>query len=89
MRNRILLVVSAFIILLLAGGFYLFRLSGNGDETATTSDVPKVIPDKKIVVKKDSPILLSTPATGPEALTFFLLIPAGIIGWNLRKHSHS
>lgn len=31
--------------------------------------------------------LTSTPATGPQSLTLFLLIPIAIFGWNLRKYS--
>lgn len=31
--------------------------------------------------------LASSPATGPAFLTFFLLIPAGIMGWSLRRYN--
>lgn len=43
-------------------------------------------------VKKGFPVfppqpIISTPATGPESLAFFALIPTGIAGWFLRKYS--
>lgn len=53
-----------------------------------TSDSARFCLDKKIAAKgNDSNLLAASPATGPETLTLFLLIPVGILGWNLRKYS--
>lgn len=55
--------------------------------SAAAQDNSKFCIDKKIVAKGSSSVLASTPATGTQTLTFFFLIPAGILGWNLRKYS--
>lgn len=54
---------------------------------------PTPLPVNKPAVKSGFPILTppakisKTPATGPESLALFSLIPAGILGWFLRKKS--
>lgn len=87
-RNRILLIASAIVILLLVVGFSVFgSLNKKPKSAATTNDVLEPIVSKKPVEKVEfSKPLTSSPATGPETLALFSLIPAGILGWNLRKY---
>ena len=35
-----------------------------------------------------APTITTTPATGPEGLALFSLLPTGIVGWLLRKYSN-
>lgn len=55
-----------------------------GGQYCTTVDVPtptvSALPIKQALIKQ-------TPATGPESLAIFALIPTGILGWFLRKKS--
>lgn len=89
-KNRILLIVAAVVILLLALGFYIFGLVNKETKSEVlTNDTLRPPAEKEAVVAvEDVPTLTSSPATGPEALTFFFLIPAGILGSRLRKYSH-
>lgn len=98
-NNRTLLIIVAVIILLLAVGFYVSGRSDKEvkDNEVTANDISKSPvskeADKEIgkdaTVKEDVSILNQSPATGPEGLALFLLIPTGILGWNLRRYPHS
>lgn len=52
----------------------------------------KIAPTPAAITKGGFPVLSpvpvgTSPPTGPESLAFFSLIPTGIAGWFLRKHS--
>lgn len=63
------------------------EVNATAKNMAGASDRSQFCIDKKLVLKENSSTLTSTPATGPESLTLFFLIPAGILGWSLRKYS--
>jgi len=63
-----------------------------GGPTCTSST--QIAPDKKILIPPASnfpvlnpPVVSKSPATGPEALALFSLIPIGIAGFFLRRKS--
>lgn len=57
----------------------------NGQYCTTVDDLPTpTIPAFPIINKT---LIRQTPATGPESLALFALIPTGILGWFLRKKS--
>ncbi len=100
-KNRLFLIFIAVVAILIAGG-YLFGIFCWGKNCTNTSNEKTALqvnqpvsnpkPEMKVndLVINDVPgtgLLVSTPATGPEALTLFLLIPAGVLGWSIRKYS--
>lgn len=61
-----------------------------GGPTCTAS--PSITPTPAETIKGRFPILTpppvkTTPATGPESLMLFSLIPIGLVGWFLRRKS--
>lgn len=61
-----------------------------GGPTCTAS--PSITPTPTLKTKTGFPVLspvpvTAIPSTGPESLVLFSLIPAGILGWFLRKYS--
>lgn len=64
------------------------QVNATAKQGASASDKAQFCLEKKATaIGKNSNRLASTPATGAASLTLFFLIPAGILGWNLRKYS--
>lgn len=64
------------------------RVDATVEGGPTAQDNSKFCIDKKMAAKGNGSFFLAkSPETGPESLAFFLLIPAGVLGWGIRKYS--
>lgn len=56
-------------------------------EKGLTPSLPKAVMQKSGFPVMPPPTISKTPATGAESLILFSLIPTGVLGWLLRKHT--